>query len=300
MKLEESADDGDPKNLAGRQGRIKMNRTMITAANTLGQLQLKLDMIGNNISNLDTNGYKRSESSFNELLVQQFNNQKSLSQEVGRLTPNGLRQGTGARISQAQYVMTQGAMKKTDRDLDLALAKPDLAFTVSTRDSQGAEVTAYTRNGAFYLSPTEANPERLALVTADGNPVLDEFQEPIIIEGSPTDLSFSSRGTLTAKLDNGITQTVNLGIASVKRPQNLEKLNGSLFALPDGEQGGILENLEGGRRTAIEVKQGTLEGSNVDLSKEMTDMLQSQRLYQFQSRTISMADQMQGLVNGIR
>lgn len=277
-----------------------MNRTMITAANTLGQLQLKLDMIGNNISNLDTNGFKRSESSFNDLLVQQFDNQKSLSQEIGRLTPPGLRQGTGARISQAQNVMTQGPLKKTDRDLDLALTKPDLAFTVSTRDSQGERTTAYTRNGAFYLSPTEENPGRLALVTAEGNPVLDEFQEPIIIEGSPKSLSFSSRGTLTAVLDNGGTQTVNLGIASVKRAQNMEKLNGSLLTLPKGEQGGTVENLEGGRRTAIELKQGSLEGSNVDLSKEMTDMVQSQRLYQFQSRTISMADQMQGLVNGIR
>ena len=52
-----------------------MNRTMITASNTLSQLQHQIDLIGNNMANVDTNGYKRSEASFNDLLVQQMNNQ---------------------------------------------------------------------------------------------------------------------------------------------------------------------------------------------------------------------------------
>ena len=48
------------------------------------------------------------------------------------------------------------------------------------------------------------------------------------------------------------------------------------------------------------MKQGALETSNVDLSKEMTDLITAQRMYQFQSRSVTMADQMLGLVNSIR
>jgi len=45
---------------------------------------------------------------------------------------------------------------------------------------------------------------------------------------------------------------------------------------------------------------GTLESSNVDISKEMTDLIAAQRSYQFNSRAITLADQMLGLINGIR
>ena len=58
-----------------------MNRTMITASNTLSQLQHQIDLIGNNMANVGTNGYKRSEASFNDLLVQQMNNQAKTSMQ---------------------------------------------------------------------------------------------------------------------------------------------------------------------------------------------------------------------------
>ncbi|OOR09272.1 flagellar hook-basal body complex protein, partial [Bacillus mycoides] len=111
--------------------------------NTLGQLQHKMDIISNNISNIQTTGYKRKESYFNDLLVQEFNNQKPRN-EIGRLTPLGIRQGTGARISQSQLVLTQGSMKQTNRNLDIALEKEDLFFRVRVADDKG-ENTRFTR-----------------------------------------------------------------------------------------------------------------------------------------------------------
>jgi flagellar basal-body rod protein FlgG len=62
----------------------------------------------------------------------------------------------------------------------------------------------------------------------------------------------------------------------------------------------IVMELTGQDRDQISIKQGALEQSNVDLSKEMTDLIQVQRSYQFQARSINMADQMMGLINGIR
>ncbi|WP_318263809.1 flagellar basal body protein [Peribacillus simplex] len=70
-----------------------MNRTMMTATNTLNQLQSKIDQISNNIANVDTTAYKKTQTSFNDLLTQSFNNQPSETKEKGRLTAPGIRQG---------------------------------------------------------------------------------------------------------------------------------------------------------------------------------------------------------------
>lgn len=65
-------------------------------------------------------------------------------------------------------------------------------------------------------------------------------------------------------------------------------------------QPNMFTDLTGKARETAGVDQGKLEQSNVDLSKELTDMSIAQRAYQFNSRSISIADQMMGLVNGIR
>ncbi|WP_307272744.1 flagellar basal body rod C-terminal domain-containing protein [Peribacillus sp. V2I11] len=101
-------------------------------------------------------------------------------------------------------------------------------------------------------------------------------------------------------------KSFGLGIVSVKKPQFLERLGGNLPGLPKNfnalgvTEDDIMTSLTGDSRNQAAVRQGTLEASNVDLSKEMTDLINVQRSYQFQSRTVTMADQMSGLVNGIR
>lgn len=280
-----------------------MNRTMITASNTLSQLQHQIDLIGNNMANVDTNGYKRSEASFNDLLVQQMDNQRKPNAEIGRLTPLGIRHGNGARLSQAQLVLAQGSLKTTKRDLDVALTKENLLFTVNVQDQNGSNIR-FTRDGAFHLSPI--NGDQLQLVTADGNQVLDEFGDPIIINGQVKELTISNEGEMIVKTADGYEQNFNLGVVSVKKPQFLEKLGGNLYGLPVNMNGlGVNENdiltpLTGNLRNDISMKQGALEASNVDVSKEMTDLITAQRMYQFQSRSVTMADQMLGLVNSIR
>ncbi|MFD6440221.1 flagellar hook-basal body protein [Peribacillus sp. NPDC060186] len=284
-----------------------MNRTMITATNTLNQLQSKIDQISDNIANVDTTAYKKIQTNFNDLLTQSFDNQPSRSKEIGRLTTPGIRQGTGARISQAQLVLAQGALKTTDRNLDVAFTKEDLFFTVSVQDDKGAN-TRLTRDGAFYLSPNakNKNSEQMMLVTSAGHRVLDEYGEPILIEGSIKDIKVSEEGLLRVDTEEFGEKSFGLGIVSVKKPQFLDQLGGNLLGLPDNMRGlGVTEDdimtaLTGDLRNEIAVRQGVLESSNVDLSKEMTDLINVQRHYQFQSRAVTMADQMSGLINGIR
>ncbi|UII55708.1 flagellar hook-basal body protein [Cytobacillus spongiae] len=280
-----------------------MNRTMITATNTLSQLQKQMDIISHNLSNVDTTGYKRREATFTDLLFQQFNNQPSAQSEIGRLTPNGIRQGTGAKLAQSQIVMKQGNIKTTDRPLDTAFTKEGQFYKVLVQNEQGSAVR-YTRDGAFYLTPL-SNTENM-LVTGDGYPVLDENDNPITFTGSPKDYTVSPTGQFVIRMDNGGDQAFNLGVIQVNKPQYLEQKGNNLAGLPDNlDQLGVTEQdifteLTGALRNQVSVQQGVLEQSNVDMAKEMTELINVQRSYQFQARSVNMADQMMGLVNGIR
>ncbi|SFC22426.1 flagellar basal-body rod protein FlgG [Bacillus sp. OV322] len=280
-----------------------MNRTMITSTNTMNQLQQKMDIISNNMSNIQTNGYKRKETYFNDLLVQQVDNQTNKSKEIGRLTPLGIRQGNGAKLSQSQLVLTQGAIKNTDRNLDIALKKEDLFFKVRVSDEKGQNIR-YTRDGAFYLSPAGGN--AVQLVNGSGYPVLDSADQPIVITGDVKKLTISENGQIAAEKNNGTVQNFDLGVVSLKKPQFMEQIGENLLGMPanlnrlGAAPADIMTSLTGGLRSNISMQQGALETSNVDLSKEMTDLMGVQRQYQFQSKAVTVADQMMGLINGIR
>ena len=123
---------------------------------------------------------------------------------------------------------------------------------------------------------------QLQLVTADGNAVLDESGDSIMINGQVKDLTISNEGEMVVTTTDGGEQNFNLGVVSVKKPQFLEKLGGNLYGLPTNFTGlgvtknDILTSLTGNLREGISMKQGTLETSNVDLSKEMTDLITAQ------------------------
>ncbi|MBN6885073.1 flagellar basal-body rod protein FlgG [Cytobacillus horneckiae] len=280
-----------------------MNRTMITATNTLSQLQKQMDIASHNLSNVSTTGYKRRETSFSEMLVQQFNNHPNESPEINRMTPAGIRQGVGAKLGQSQMVADLGSLNTTNRPLDFALTTEGQYFRVLQQTENGASLR-FTRDGAFYLTPTGQNENML--VTSEGHAVLDQNNNPIIISGDASNYKLLNNGRLQVQLNNGGSQEIDLGISLVRKPQFLEQVGGNLLGLPNDlaalnvTAADIYTDLNGQMSNGIALSQGMLEQSNVDMGKEMTDIMNIQRSYQFQSRSISMADQMMGLINGIR
>ena len=259
-----------------------------------------MDVISHNIANVETNGYKTRTTTFTDLLVQQFQNQPNAAGEVGRLTPNGIRQGVGAKLAQIQMVMTQGNIVDTGRALDLALTKEGQFFRVSLQNETGNEIV-YSRDGAFYFTPVTEN--EVMLVTSSGHPVLDENNELIRINGQAKEYKIDENGRMTVTIDNGDVQNFQLGITSVEKPQFLELKGNNSVGLPENFADldvGVEEILTDLGPNQISMKQGALEKSNVDLTREMTDLIQTQRSYQFQARSINLADQMMGLINGIR
>lgn len=278
---------------------------MFTATNTLSQLQKQMDMISNNMANIDTAGYKRREASFTDLLVQEYRNQPNNALEPqNRMTPFNIRQGNGARLGQIQMNLTQGNIKTTDRPLDTAFTAEGQFYRAMVQNEDGSSAMRLTRNGALYLSPLSDNESML--VNSDGHAILDENNQPITITGNVKNFNINKSGLLTAEMYNGTSQEVNLGVVLINKPQFLEQKGANLLGLPDNlAELGITEeevmmNLTGPLRNQIAIQQGVLEQSNVDMSKEMTDLINVQRSYQFHSKSITLADQMLGLVNGIR
>ncbi|NNU94400.1 flagellar hook-basal body protein [Geobacillus sp. NFOSA3] len=277
---------------------------MITAANTMAQLGQQLDVISNNIANSNTTGFKRRETNFGELLAQQFTNLPN--DKATRLTPNGVRYGVGARLAETNLVLAQGALTKTDRALDVALAKEGQFFRVLVQGENGAQEIGYTRSGAFYLTPSAENPNELMLVTSDGHPVLDENNAPILLPEGFKNITISNNGTITAVASDGrVMRRANIGITTILRPQLLQSVGDNIFTLPDLNALNVNEtdvavNMIGNLRNQISMTQGALEQSNVDLGTELTDMMITERSYQLNARAISLSDQMLGLINGIR
>lgn len=279
-----------------------MLRTMVTATNTLSQIQHQLDTISSNIANSNTHGYKAQQANFSEMLYQQFNNDEY--DRTVRDTPVGIRYGVGAQIGQIQSNQSQGSIQITDRDLDFALTTKNQYFNVLMQNDAGEVRTAYTRNGSFYVTPTE--PGIVSLVNSDGYQVADANGQPITFPDDVSQFTMNSDGSLMANYENGTTLSFQLGISSLQKPQVMEQLQGGTYiGLPENldelgyTEQQILTDLQGANRQ-VGIQKGALEMSNVDLSKEMTNLIQAQRSYQFNTRAVTIADQMLGLINGIR
>ena len=278
-----------------------MIRTMTTATNTLNQLQGKLDIIGNNLANTSTHGYKASDAKFSEMLFQQFNNDKA--DTAPRQSPLGIRYGSGAMLGQAQMNWKAGSLQTTGRELDFALTTPKQYFNVLMPDG-GGEQTVYTRQGNFYVSPV-ANGQ-VMLVNGEGYPVANSAGLPITFSDNITNYTVKPGGNLQLTNADGTTQTIELAVTVMERPNLMQRLSSTNFALPANladlgvTQQQVLTELQGAARSEIGLEGQALEGSNVNSQKEMTDLINVQRNYQFNARTATLADQMLGLINGIR
>jgi flagellar basal-body rod protein FlgG len=292
-----------------------MNLQMITAANTLHQLQKRVDLISNNVANVNTVGYKRSEATFQDLLTQTMKNQPHAEKEVGRITPYGLRVGHGARLGQTTMRYEQGSVQETGRPLDFMITGEGTWFRTARNwvDETGNERREeyVTRNGSFHLQP--ANNEEgapLRLVTNTGLPVLNSEGEEVIFPGNMSRIETDEAGTIRAFDDStGESVGAQLGLIQVNRADLLEGIGDGQFRIAGNmadliANGAIkqinLENINEPTTKAFAVRQGALEMSNVDLTQEMAELMVTQRLMQFQSRSISIADDMMGLANSIR
>ncbi|SHF37155.1 flagellar basal-body rod protein FlgF [Desulforamulus putei] len=252
-----------------------MIRSLYAGVSGMRNHQTRMDVVGNNIANVNTTGYKSSRANF----------QDSLSQFIGTNPVLGQVQvGTGVKVGSVNNNFTQGPLQSTGRPLDLAI-QGDGFFEL--QDDAGQKY--YTREGVFFIDKDGY------LVNSQGLKLCDTAEAPIQIS-MPTppnyiaSLNIAKNGTITIKDDTGadISPTSAIGLAIFPNPGGLKKQGGNLYIeTPEsGSTGGTLANP--GSSSTIE--SGYLEMSNVDLTEEFTNMITTQRGYQANARVITVSD----------
>ena len=270
-------------------------RVMGQAAVTMNQLQQQLDVIGHNIANANTTGYKQRTSEFSDLLFQQIHNMTQPGNEVGRSTNDGIRIGTGAKLGAVNNDFSIGSLQNTDRPLDIALTQPTHFMQVIT-NVNGREEIQYTRDGSLYVS-SEGND--LVLVSKDGHPINGE-NGPIRFSNNIDSIRIGTDGRVYVT-ENGAEQYAGtIQVRHIKKPRLLEATGDNIFQLRVQNTGFNEAEIAQLVDENNIMESGKLEMANVDIGLQMVELMNAQRAYQVNARSITMADQMQGLVNQLR
>jgi flagellar basal-body rod protein FlgG len=282
-----------------------VNTSLYISSGALQAYQQKIDTTANNVANVNTTGYKKRDQSFSEILTTNLNNQVPAKGEVGRLTPNGLRVGQGARIGLTQIDMEQGQAIQTNNPFDLMINGKGF-FQIGLGSAEGgiAEVR-YTRDGNFHLSPNPDNPRSYHLVHANGGYLLNQNGSPLQLDDR-YEVKIQSNGQIQLRNKNGngtsFVSTQQVGMVNIDNASLLKNMGDNQYsieaaALPQGTN--INDWVRNMLTRDIQLSSGVLEGSNVDLAMEMTDLMTSQRSFQMNARAVSYADQMMGIANSI-
>lgn len=265
-----------------------MMRALWTAASGMTSQQLNVDVISNNLANVNTTSFKRDRAEFKDLLYQTLQTENIYG---GQGRPVNMQVGVGVRPSAVVKDFTEGSLQQTENPLDLALDGEGF-FSVLGPDGK----VYYTRDGSFKLS---VDGNTATLTTADGYPVLDDGGNPITFDNTQKDISISPLGVITVKNADGTTQDVaTLGLFNFLNPEGLLDVGNNLYE-PTAASGdpGTRDDFQGRMGN---VMQGFLETSNVQVVKEMVDMIAAQRAYEINSKAIQAADEMLSIANNLR
>jgi len=246
--------------------------------------QTKLDVVGNNIANVNTAGFKKGRVTFQDMMSQTTRGAQAATGNRGGVNP--MQVGLGSQIGSIDNIHTQGFRQTTDNALDLAIEGNGM-FALLDGDS-----TYYTRAGNFYLD------EDGDIVNADGYYVLDTDGETLNIPEDAQSFSISDDGAVNYVNENGEPEVAGyIGLAMFSNPAGLEKVGSNLYL--DSANAGLNEGLvRAGENGSGDIVASSLEMSNVDLAEEFTEMIVAQRGFQANTRIITTSDEiLQELVN---
>ena len=272
-----------------------MIRSLWSGATGMIAQQTAVDTISNNIANINTTGYKTNRTEFKSLLYQEL--QAKTTSKNGDEKPIHSQVGLGVRNSSITTIFSQGSFYESTNNFAFAI---DGQGFFGIRGADGK--TYYTRNGNFNVSTYSGG--RLALTTSDGNPVLDSKGQPIIFRAgiTATNISISDDGTLLYPDEKNNLQSmgIQIGLYQFNNPEGLEKLSDSLYNVTAASGPVINEATTTARIQKSSVKQGYLEGSNVQLADEMVDLIVAQRAYEANSKVITTSDTMMEQANNLK
>ena len=262
-----------------------MMRALWTSATGMQAQQMNIDVIANNLSNVNTTGFKRSRADFQDLLYQTMRAPGSETSQAGTQVPTGIQFGHGVRTAAVSKMFSQGDYNQTGNQMDLAIEGRGF-FNIQMPDG----TTAYTRDGTFKLDSTGQ------VVTSDGYPL-----EPgIVVPPDAVQVTVGPDGSVNAMMPSQV-DPVNIGniqLTTFVNPAGLNAIGRNLYT----ESGATGDPVVGdpGTDGVGTIQQGYLEMSNVNMVEEMVQMIASQRAYEISSKGIRTADEMLGMAAGLK
>ena len=261
-----------------------MMRALYSATNGMLGQQLQIDVTSNNISNVNTFGYRKERAEFADLFHQVLQYAGTSTSET-TLSPTGMEVGLGVRPTSIQKIFSQGNFKETEQVLDIAIQGNGF-FQIELPDG----TIAYTRNGAFKRDD-------------EGNVVNDQgylLVPNITLPEDLRELTIGTDGTVTAVVGNGteVTELGQIETVNFINPAGLHALGDNLFLNTNASGDPIIGTP--GLNGFGELRQGFVETSNVKLVEEMTDLIVGQRAYEANSKSIQTADSMLQIVNQLK
>jgi flagellar basal-body rod protein FlgG len=264
-----------------------MIRSLYTAATGMEAQQLYMDTISHNLSNVNTNGYKRSRVEFQDLIYQTLKEPGVKNQE-GEIAPVGIEVGLGVKPGATQKIFAQGSLNRTENPLDVAIEGEGF-FQIYLPDG----TTAYTRDGTFKLTADGT------IVNSSGHPVAPQLTVPAGAENLGID---EDTGEMTVEMPGEQTPT-SLGqieLARFVNPAGLKSVGNNLYLETEASGQPILgaPGQEGMANT--KVRQGYVEASNVQIVEEMVNMITAQRAFEIVSKSIQVSEDMLAVTNNLK
>ncbi|WP_025562510.1 flagellar basal-body rod protein FlgG [Psychromonas sp. SP041] len=239
--------------------------------------QTNVATISNNLANASTVGFKKSRAIFEDLLYQNVNQPGANATQDTKL-PSGLMIGSGAKVVAVQKNFEQGNALTTNNSLDLMIDGRGF-FEIEMPDGS----SAFTRNGEFML-----NEEGTLVTPGSGYPLVPQIQIP----DNAQSISIGSEGEVSVNVagqaENQVVGQIN--VSAFINASGLQPLGENLYS-ETGASGAPIEGVPGGDGLGF-IRQGMLETSNVNVTEELVNLIESQRVYEMNSKVISAVDEM--------
>ena len=260
-------------------------RSLDIASTGMLAQQTNVDVISNNLANMTTTGFKRRRAEFQDLIYENLRRVGSNTSDTGTVVPAGAQVGLGVRTAAIYRINEQGTLQQTSNSLDLAI-RGNGYFPVTLPSGE----TAYTRDGTFGLSPDGT------IVTADGYPIAGG----IVVPTNATSVTISPNGAVQASQAGQATPTTvgTLQLAVFPNEAGLDAQGDNLFLQSAASGNPVTGNPASPGFGSV--LQGFVEGSNVNVVTEISNLITAQRAYEMNSRVITTSDQMLSTLTNLR
>lgn len=253
-----------------------MLRAFSTAATGMTAQQMIVDVIANNLANINTTGFKRSQVDFKDLMYVKAQGAGGES-AAGIQIPTGLEIGAGVRPGSTLKIYSQGDPINTAQWSDLAI-QGDGFFRVLMPDGS----YGYTRDGSFRVNMNGD------MVTSDGYMVDGNVNIP----DQSTQVTIGRDGTVKVKVAGSDTMqdAGQIKLYRFRNPAGLSADGNNLLA--ETPASGQAQEAVAGQDGTGEILQGFLEKSNVQMVTELVNLITAQRAYEVNSKAIKTGDEM--------